>query len=226
MDDPVQVEKSRKTLEECRRDYDNEQKLLEDADREKAEGSARAVSRNDEAASKAKEVVIDKEEDIDHGRNDEPTETERTNTATAPTTDVITYQCMECFLDDTVPSDKQNMRYPIEEFDKHLKSTYHSRPAQKMRASYLAEEPGTMPTEARCPLCGETWSSEEFIQHLAISTRNSGRPEMGMAPRSIGVVLLTSPRDMSRRQTKTANGPSGRPRKPDHLYHRHFIFST
>jgi hypothetical protein len=167
MDDPVQVEKSRKTLEECRRDYDNEQKLLEDADREKAEGSARAVSRNDEAASKAKEVVIDKEEDIDHGRNDEPTETERTNTATAPTTDVITYQCMECFLDDTVPSDKQNMRYPIEEFDKHLKSTYHSRPAQKMRASYLAEEPGTMPTEARCPLCGETWSSEEFIQHLA-----------------------------------------------------------
>jgi hypothetical protein len=59
-----------------------------------------------------------------------------------------------------------------------------------------------------------------------ISTRNSGRPEIGMAPRSIGVVLLTSPRDMSRRQTKTANCPRGPPRKPDHLHHRHFIFST
>jgi hypothetical protein len=167
MKDPVFMEETRKLVEEYRREYDAEKKLTEAADREKAGSSARAGSRNDEAASKAKKEAIDKEEDIDHSRNDEPTQTEHVNTATAPTSDVITYHCMQCFLDHTVPSDKQNMRYPIEEFDKHLKSTYHSRPAQNMCASYLAEEPDTMPTEARCPLCGETWSSEEFIEHLA-----------------------------------------------------------
>lgn len=161
------MEETRKLVEEYRREYDAEEKLTEAADREKAGGSARAGSRNDEAASKAKKEAIDKEEDIDHSRNDKPTQTEHVNTATAPASDVIAYHCMQCFLDHTVPSDKQNMRYPIEEFDKHLKSTYHSRPAQNMRASYLAEEPDTMPTEARCSLCGETWSSEEFIQHLA-----------------------------------------------------------
>jgi hypothetical protein len=163
MKDPAFVKRNG----ELQRNFDNEQKLLEAADREKASSSARAGTRDHLTTSEEnkKETIVKKEEDNDvgHGRN-ESTEAQglRIEPGSAFDLDVGILRCMDCRFDKTVSSHQAGYCYSsFTEHDEHHRSGYHSRAMRSFRRA----EGQVVRNKAKC--CGGFWTAEEFVGHLA-----------------------------------------------------------
>ncbi|KAK6429522.1 hypothetical protein LTR95_014330 [Oleoguttula sp. CCFEE 5521] len=60
--------------------------------------------------------------------------------------------CVMCALDDTVPSDRKDVRYTASKLSSHLKGKFHDRESQILRAFHIdADEDGKAP----CTICGK-----------------------------------------------------------------------
>jgi hypothetical protein len=75
--------------------------------------------------------------------------------------------CVMCELDDTVGEDRKSKTWTLQKLDAHLKSDYHSRIEQLVRAFYLDKGDAA---EAPCPLCGVnaklTKGHKKFREHV------------------------------------------------------------
>jgi hypothetical protein len=167
MKDPAFMEEMRKNAEDFQREYDNEQKILQATEQEKASGSASAGARDHEKAEEdGDEAIIKQEEGVDHGRN-EPTEAQGLSIepGSAFDTDVGILRCGDCRLDKTISSHQAGYCYSsMTEYYEHHRSGYHSRKARTMRSFHLAKG-RVVRNKAKC--CGGYWTEEEFVDYLA-----------------------------------------------------------
>lgn len=70
--------------------------------------------------------------------------------------------CLQCKLDGTVPYVAKDKVYNLNELDIHLKSGYHSRASQLLRA-FLIDYPDKKGT---CALCDKKVTYTDFVDHL------------------------------------------------------------
>lgn len=134
-----------RTVEACglgdvfRRRLSDESKLAKAANQEMFGTSARAGTRNDEAASedkdKAEEAikkevikkeVIKKEEKLDHDHNEPTKAATPSQSEDNPTSSL---HCADCNLDITVPVEKQKLRYSAMDLNEYFRSGSYSREA-------------------------------------------------------------------------------------------------
>lgn len=71
--------------------------------------------------------------------------------------------CIECAIDDTVPYEKKKQLYTLTKLDDHIKSNYHSRESQIMRAFHIAKDDKG---RVECPLCRKRLPAKGFIAHI------------------------------------------------------------